>query len=534
MKQRTFIILGFILIFGGILRFWGLGERTIWIDEGYGVFYSDQSWEYLWQTVPDYEVHLPSYYSMLKSWRALAGSDEAALRAPSALASVGVMICLFLAGRIAGGARFGIRLGLLAAALFAVWKLQIEFARDARPYAFCALGMALTLIGTLHILTSAEQYRNWPWKVLLTHASSALSLLALSFGMALMLWSHYVGAIAALTNAIFLLTWWAVAEKFNFRLFCTLGASALLIIFLFAPGIPLILNQSGDMPDQFWNDAPSFLGLMSITTKGVVQPLPLLGFSTDLATILALIIALPFFILGIIGYFKATQEEIGKVSVFIYPLYLCVSIWVTLVILTYSFLPLILPRTLVFIVPPALILLSGFQFALRENYRIVATAALLGLSALGTINLVRDTERPFAPIVRLIAESDAPDVPVLVLPNSVVHPMHYYNERWGTRLDFRPLPEPFPARSDDYVYVTGNKAAAAVHEDRLMATIADIGYQETVWTVTRLKNLYDPNGLIDERLAATGRCPLYIYGLDRTAMLVKWSFEQCKKQTKQE
>ncbi len=527
LDRKSLYILLVILLFGACLRFWGIGDRTIWLDEGIGYFYTNQSWSYLWNTVPEYEVHLPFFYSTLKLWTSVFGTSEAALRTPSALASLGVILCLFVAGRIAGGPRNGIVLGLAAAALFAVWKLQIEFARDARPYAYCALGMSLMMIGTLQIISFPEKYKAWPWKIAFYRSRKLLVLASLFAGMSLMLWSHNVGLIAVFVNAVFLFFWWAFAQRCDVRLFVTLGTCGVLVVLSFLPGIPLLISQAGEVSSHYWQSKPSLLGLLSISTKAVAQPLPLLGFETNLGTILASLVAAIVFLMGAVGYVKVTYDYHRNRFVSIYPIYLCLAIWVLLVTLTYIYKPIIMPRTMVFVVPPALIILSGLPFVVREDLRNVTAALLVGFGGLGALNTIHTSERPYAPITRHISESDSPDAPVLVLPNSAALPIQYYNERLNSGLNLQPLPEAFPARSKDYIYVTGNKASAAVDADMLSATIATVRSEETIWTVIRFVDLFDPNGIVRKYLLETGRCPRYIYGLDRTATLERWHQSFC-------
>src|SRR5207237_1465929 len=71
-----------------LVRVTGLTSRTLWLDEAFSAFFSAQSFHYLWTVLPTYEAHPPFYYSLLKVWRTVFGSDALALRSISVLFGV--------------------------------------------------------------------------------------------------------------------------------------------------------------------------------------------------------------------------------------------------------------------------------------------------------------------------------------------------------------------------------------------------------------------------------------------------------------
>jgi predicted membrane-bound mannosyltransferase len=105
--RHRLALLGLVLAVAAWLRLAPLGEAPLWQDEAYSLWFSEQSWDFLWRVVPLFENHPPLYYGLLKAWREVAGSSEAALRFPSAVAGIGLVAVMALAGRIAGGGRSG-------------------------------------------------------------------------------------------------------------------------------------------------------------------------------------------------------------------------------------------------------------------------------------------------------------------------------------------------------------------------------------------------------------------------------------------
>ena len=151
------------------LRLIGLTERPIWHDEGYSLWFSSRDWAYLWGEVPTFETHPPFYYSLLKMWRGIAGSSEFALRVFSVIASVLVIPLVYASARHAYPGEDGKRLGLLAALLAATWSFQIDYAQEARPYAFISLASAITVCSACWIFAHRERLER-PFAALIREA----------------------------------------------------------------------------------------------------------------------------------------------------------------------------------------------------------------------------------------------------------------------------------------------------------------------------------------------------------------------------
>lgn len=71
------------------LRALGLGEQSLWYDEGYSVwFVQSHGWLEALTRPAALELNTPLYYLLLKGWLLLTGSSEFAVRFPSAAAGV--------------------------------------------------------------------------------------------------------------------------------------------------------------------------------------------------------------------------------------------------------------------------------------------------------------------------------------------------------------------------------------------------------------------------------------------------------------
>ncbi len=156
-----------ILALGAVLRFWGLGAKSVWLDETQSLFYVDRPFGEMLAAVKAHDAHPPLYYALLHLW--MAGTQGAArARALSALFSTLTLLVFYdLARRLL--ARDG---ALLAALLLAVSAFQIYFAQEARNYALATFLVTLGWWVLVRLLTR-ERGRGWPLWLGLALANAA-------------------------------------------------------------------------------------------------------------------------------------------------------------------------------------------------------------------------------------------------------------------------------------------------------------------------------------------------------------------------
>ncbi|MFI5379000.1 MAG: glycosyltransferase family 39 protein [Tepidisphaerales bacterium] len=166
-------LLALILIGAAAVRIHNLGIPSLWLDELFTIasstgHYPDQRplrlnvlmdqppnmaslaqakpWWQIWQTMRD-GVHPPVYILAVRGWRHLFGEGDAAARSLSVAASLGAVLLVYLAGRMLGGPATG----LWAAALLGAAWVQIEYAREARPYALLLMFGTGAMLALLRI-----------------------------------------------------------------------------------------------------------------------------------------------------------------------------------------------------------------------------------------------------------------------------------------------------------------------------------------------------------------------------------------------
>lgn len=132
---------GLVAIVGlaAVLRLPTLGHQSLWFDEAATAIVVKGSLADVFHRVWDQEGSPPLYYLVLWCWVQVGGHGEAALRAVSAGAGLGVLPVAFLAVR----RRAGARAALLAALLLAASPLLVWFSQEARAYSLLVLLVAI-------------------------------------------------------------------------------------------------------------------------------------------------------------------------------------------------------------------------------------------------------------------------------------------------------------------------------------------------------------------------------------------------------
>lgn len=176
-----------ILLGATALRFWGLGARSLWLDEAL-------SWRFgsfpialmVERTSEASTAHPPLYFALLHFWMGSVGDSELALRSLSAGAGVLAVAAMFWfvweltcfgadeSGKNA--AEGAVRAGLIASALMACSAYQIQLAHQVRGY---ALGILLCLLASAVLVRALRvgrvRWAPWLW------ASYAMLVLALCY-----------------------------------------------------------------------------------------------------------------------------------------------------------------------------------------------------------------------------------------------------------------------------------------------------------------------------------------------------------------
>jgi hypothetical protein len=241
---------------GGItLRWIGLGQRSLWFDEGYTAWVVSLPMREIVRMIR-VDTAPPLYYLLLHGWTKLFGQSEAALRSMSALmASVAVLVFALIARKILVNSWSR----TVAITLFCFSFMQIAYAHEARFYAM------MTMMGAIDFYLV----------LLICRRSSAGRLTGLIIAWTLSLYTNNMMAfyLACLGSGWLILPG---ERRLRHRVRDLLIVSISSGI-LFAPWVPAMLAQAIRLRAGFWPARPDgwvLLRAIGVMTGAHEQALP--------------------------------------------------------------------------------------------------------------------------------------------------------------------------------------------------------------------------------------------------------------------
>jgi 4-amino-4-deoxy-L-arabinose transferase-like glycosyltransferase len=174
-----------VLLFGVFLRFYHLDGYGLWSDEFVTLMIVlKSSWLELIRTCFQIPQPMPPLYFLLdRLFVDLLGPNETSLRLLSAFSSALVVYFVFAIGRML----FDFEVGVFAALLCAVNSIQIVYAQNARPYAFCLLLSTISILSFLQWTKSETKVRRLSFIVATT----------------LLLYAHYIFFLVLLIQNLY-------------------------------------------------------------------------------------------------------------------------------------------------------------------------------------------------------------------------------------------------------------------------------------------------------------------------------------------
>ena len=132
-RTLDYILLGVILLTAAVLRLWKLGQVPFMHDEFSALFrlQFDNFRDLIRYGVTEGDSHPAGVQVFLYYWTRLVGWNELWVKLPFALMGIASVYLIYVIGR----QWFNRKVGLLAAAFFAVSQLTVFYSQLARPYA---------------------------------------------------------------------------------------------------------------------------------------------------------------------------------------------------------------------------------------------------------------------------------------------------------------------------------------------------------------------------------------------------------------
>jgi mannosyltransferase len=216
------------------------GLRPLWYDESWSVAFAHRPFSAWWPMIEFGEMNMVGYHLLLKAWTVIVGSAPIIVRLPS---TVAMALCAWVMFRIARRI-WSPRVGFGAVAVFLTSAAVLEYAQQARSYAFATL------------LASVSAYVLLRW-----HADRRRALLVLWVAVAgITATTHVFGAFAVAGQLLGAL---AVVGRRERRALLAAGAAAAAVT---APVGFLLVTASGGGSQVAWIERPSWHTIFDVAT----------------------------------------------------------------------------------------------------------------------------------------------------------------------------------------------------------------------------------------------------------------------------
>ncbi|MFC7472930.1 glycosyltransferase family 39 protein [Dankookia sp. GCM10030260] len=275
-ERGTYVALALLTLAALALRLFRIDAASYWADELFSVFWVRESLGFLWSAEAfEIETTPPLYYTLLKPWAAAFGSSELAIRSFSAVLSAATVPLVWRLAREFTGPGTA----LLAAAIFALNPMQMQFAQEARAYALIPPLYILALLGLVRFCRAAPARRDG---ALALYGIAALGLV-------------YTHATSAFTLAALNLCagFWLLRGRAGWPPLLRLAVVDAAVVVLAIPEILAILAQTGRY-DIAWIEKPDLVALFNLANTLVVDPIFALRFriASIISTIVLALLAL--------------------------------------------------------------------------------------------------------------------------------------------------------------------------------------------------------------------------------------------------
>ena len=137
------------------LRFYHLGARSLWFDEGFSAGIALMRWPDFLRVNSAYSANMAFYYLLLKFWLPLGNSDTWT-RSLSALLGIACIPALYWLGR----KLFGTSAAVGASLLLATNAFHVKYSQEVRAYSLVAL---LVIVSVILLVRATERSTSRAW-----------------------------------------------------------------------------------------------------------------------------------------------------------------------------------------------------------------------------------------------------------------------------------------------------------------------------------------------------------------------------------
>jgi|GEM_PF-5549145 len=255
-----------ITIVGALLRFHEIGKEPLWTDEAATWRFAQLPLSQLWGEEAVRETNPPLYYTLQKLWLVF-GQSEAALRSLSAIIGTINIPLLYGLGRVLGGHW----LGLVASALLATSRINIQYSQEARAFTLLTAAVTLSIWGLAYLLTipskatvligqgliNTLRRNSFSTQVNCNNLASDLAWIAYVVGVSIALYCHNTAVLLPILASVVALVWWATKGCFSKKFVFNWSVANAVIILIWSWWIPKIIQQTAVTLSDFWIPFPT-------------------------------------------------------------------------------------------------------------------------------------------------------------------------------------------------------------------------------------------------------------------------------------
>jgi mannosyltransferase len=233
-KEKTYITLSMLMIIGFALRYYRLGFSSIWIDEGWSIYFSRFDFKQIIHIKDDFT---PLYYALLHGWTMLFGDSEASVRFLSLIFGVLSIGAIYKIGVLLLNKEKGIWAALLVAAS----RFQLHYSQEARMYSLMAF---LTLVSMYYFIKLIKGGGRT------VSAGYTLSSIVL-------IYCHVYGLFVIFAqNLYFMILFWFDRKYSAINLKRWFLLQTIIVLF-FAPWVPTFIARASDNSRAIWLQVPT-------------------------------------------------------------------------------------------------------------------------------------------------------------------------------------------------------------------------------------------------------------------------------------